>query len=151
MRTRLILVALALLLLVGSAAQADNPPRESPQVRIQSKASAWFDTRPPLSPAIERLYINRTLCTIERLGLKRGCNYDSYVDWLMGIEYTFRPWEVDPDIWRDCKTPGQRHAEFWTAYCVAGSCDACEGSGCNALRDELATDFDIELSAITAR
>jgi len=151
-RLRWFAVILALVLLCGSVAQADNPPRESPQARIQGKASAWFDTRPPLSPAIERLYINQTMCAIERLGLKRGCNYDFFVDWMMGIEHTFRPWEVDPDVWRgDCRTPGQRHAEFWAGYCVAGNCEVCEGSGCDALRDELATKFDVELSAITAR
>lgn len=143
-------VILALGLVVAPLAMAGRPDVATGTVVAQSTRLGPFE---PLKPETEEVYIQQSLRAIYLLGWNRGPEWDSHFDWLMGREFTFRPW--DHNGWRDfwAMSPGQRFARWWTGYCVAEgmNCDNCAGSGCDALKAQLATDFDIALSARVER
>lgn len=152
-RVRLILAVAFLLAFVG-VAQADNA--YMPVAQGTGGRFSGFGSIPPLKTEIEQVYVQQTLNAHYVLGWNRGPQWDSYVDWTMGREYTFRPWDWDSGVWRDAwaQTPGQRFAHWWVGYCVSNCdnyvCDLSEGP-CADIEAQLAADFDIALSSVTAR
>lgn len=150
-----LLAVLALLspFLVVLVARADEGVgRPMAEGFVQPSAQGKLGPFPAMKPEIENVYIQQSLRAIEILGWSRGEDEDTYFDWRMGMEYTFRPWDWDSSVWRSAwaKTPGERFARWWVGYCVI-NCEACQGEGCNEIEGELASDFDEALARVTAR
>ena len=154
MRTRTVLLALALVLLATSAVSADQPPRESPQAAPSVQYATRLGEFPLHRLEIEEVYIQQSLNAMYVLGWSRGTQWDSYWDWRMGQEYTFWPWGNSG--WRDdwALTPGQHFAKWWVGYCVINCdnyrCDLGEGP-CADIEAQLAAQFDVALSGVTER
>jgi hypothetical protein len=150
MKARYILIAVVLALWTGMAARAEQPTRD---ISAQGRTTTRLGPFPALAPEVEYVYVNEALCALETLRLHRGCEPDRYFDWTMGREYTFRPWDIDSGEWRAAwaQTPGERFATWWVGFCLAGSCEACEGTGCAEIQTAMAVKFDVALSAVTAR
>jgi hypothetical protein len=90
----------------------------------------------------EQVYIQQSLRAMRVLGWNRGAEWDSYVDWQVGMAYVFAPQTVgrgDLDM-----TQGQRFAAWWAGYCPVN----CDNPVTEELRAELAADFDAAMGAI---
>jgi hypothetical protein len=138
---------------VSWGAEAQQPARESPLGATVQSATRLGEF-PLHRLEIEEVYVQQSLHAMYVLGWDRGVQWDSYVDWRMGMEYTFWPWGNSG--WRDAwaKTPGERFAEWWVGYCVINCdnyrCDLGEGA-CAEVEAELAAGFDVALSGVTER
>ena len=143
-----LIIAAPWILAWGANAQGRARAEPTPAVEAQ-RVKTLLGPYPAIKPEMEELYIRQSLCAIDRLGLHRGCQWDAQVDWLFGREFTYRPW--DWGGWRDSwsKTPGERFARWWVGYCVAHSCEACEGEGCAEIEAAMGEGFDAELAKIT--
>jgi hypothetical protein len=85
------------------------------------------------------VYIQQSLRAMRVLGWNRGAEWDSNIDWQVGMAYVFAPQTVgrgDLDL-----TQGQRFAKWWAGYCPVN----CDNPVTEELRAELAADFDVAM------
>lgn len=84
----------------------------------------------------EQVYVQQSLRAMRLLGWNRGAEWDSHVDWQVGMAYVFAPQVVGRgDLGL---TPGQRFAAWWADYCPVN----CDNPVTVELREQLAADFD---------
>jgi hypothetical protein len=90
----------------------------------------------------EQVYVQQSLRAMRLLGWNRGAEWDSHVDWQVGMAYVFAPQVVGRgDLGL---TPGQRFAAWWADYCPVN----CDNPVTDELREQLAADFDAAMGAI---
>jgi hypothetical protein len=84
----------------------------------------------------EQVYIQQSLRAMRVLGWNRGAEWDSNIDWQVGMAYVFAPQTVgrgDLDL-----TQGQRFAAWWAGYCPVN----CDNPVTPEMEAQLAADFD---------
>jgi len=90
----------------------------------------------------EQVYVQQSLRAMRLLGWNRGPEWDSHIDWMVGMSYVFAPMTVgrgDLDL-----TQGQRFAKHWADYCPVN----CDNPVTDELREQLAADFDVAMASL---